>query len=133
MRIMLIAVVLLTQTYAMVYAAQVTPQSNPAVICLLLMDPSTGVAKEVQMSWERPLLRENNEPLNEADIDYFMLRYRETDAVSNTYNFIIVDSPATSATSTIIMKSGISYEMSISAIDTTGLSSVYSPAVQFSL
>ncbi len=133
MRILLLAVILLTHTYTAVYATQVTQQSNPAVICLLLMDPSTGVAKEVQMNWERPLLRENNEPLNEADIDYYMLRYRETDAESNTYSFIIVDSPATSTTSTIIMKSGISYEMSISAIDTTGLSSVYSPAVQFSL
>ena len=133
MRILLIVFVLLTQTYTIVYAAQVTPQSNPAVICLLLMDPSTGVAKEVQMSWERPLLRENSEPLNEVDIDYYMLRYRETGADSNTYSFIIVDSPATSTTSTIMMKSGISYEMSISAIDTTGLSSVYSPAVQFSL
>ena len=93
MRILLLAVVLLTQTYSVVYAAQVTLHSNPSVICLLLMDPSTGVAKEVQMSWERPLLRENNESLNEADIDYYMLRYRETDADGNTYSFIIVDSP----------------------------------------
>lgn len=83
------------------------------------------------MSWERPQSRENNELLNEEDIDYYILRYRQTDSVNGLYTFIMVDSPATSTAATITGQSGTTFELSISAIDQAGLSSNYSPAVQF--
>ena len=104
-------------------------QSTPAVMSLLLMNSSTGIAREVQMSWERPQSRENNTLLNEEDIDYYILRYRQSGSENGFYTFIIVDSPATSTAATITGQSGTVFEISISAIDQTGLSSKYSSAV----
>ena len=111
-------------------AAQKGTGELPAIISFLLMDMNSAISREIQVNWTPPSQREDNSALSESDIDFFRLRYKK--AEEDSYTYLQIQAPASSALPVITALKGDDFELSIAAVDKSGLPSDYSAPVSFS-
>lgn len=109
-----------------VFAQQQKIKAVTVIASMLLLDDQTK-SKKLAISWQRPIMRENNASLNASEIDYYRLRYRLIGA--STYSTKIIYMPYTSINLTLSGEPSSQYELAIQAIDINGFASRYTDNV----
>ena len=100
-----------------------------ATITMLLFE-GESLKKELTLTWQPPILRENNKVLDIDEIAYYRLRYRNTNA-SQSYTFRSIQSPNARINLNVSGEAGDHYEFSVQTVDVNGFSSSYTEPITY--
>ena len=115
------------------FQQQILRLSSMAALCAMLAacggggdglddeESSQNVEKTIHLSWNAPLLRENGDPIDPSEIDYYEIKYKQSSASS--YQTLTIDG-GTMETELTLTGFG-DFELIISATDKNGDTSAY--------
>ncbi len=118
--------------YASIAVAQnKNSNSNLVATITMILFEDESLKKELTLTWQRPVMRENNEVLGIDEIAYYRLRYRNA-SVTQSYTFRNIPSPSIGLNLSVSGDAGDDYEFSVQAVDVNGFSSSYTEPVIYS-
>ena len=118
--------------YASTTVAQNKNSSSDLVtIITMILFEDESLTKELSLTWQRPVMRENNEVLGIDEIAYYRLRYRNA-SVTQSYTFRSIRSPGVRLNLSVSGDAGDDYEFSVQAVDVNGFASSYTEPVIYS-
>lgn len=108
-------------------AAQQKNTGITVIVSMLLLDDES-FRKKLSVTWQRPVMRENNQALNANELDYYRVRYRKVGG-SGRYSVMQINAPTTSLNLNLSGETDDQYEISVQAVDTNGFGSQYTDSV----